>query len=454
MPGVTRHWCRSPLPIAPIPTRPIRIGSERDDNLRSVGVEAPSLRGIDISVAWENQVPRGKIPHFSDDGHRGRAAAVAQRSRGDLIYHVEMIRPAALVLALIVLLFPAFGQHALSTREYFYVGGKYTGKPGNEVMAGQMYVEALRPKVVSRKYPLVFFHGAGQTATNWMGTPDGRAGWADYFLTQGYVVYLVDQPARGRSPWHPSVNGPLQMRAPSWVEERFTAPEIAHIWPQARKHTQWPGSGREGDPVFDAFYATQVEGLESTVETETLARAAGAALLDKIGAAILVTHSQSGSFGWLLADARPKAVKGIVAIEPSGPPFRDALFDEEKNRAWGVTDIPITYAPPVKNPSELAIVQEPKADGPDLVRCWEQAKPPRRLVNLHGIPVLVVTTEASYHAAYDHCTARFLAQAGVPNTHFRLEEHGIHGNGHMVMLEKNNMAIAALLQSWLTADVK
>lgn len=365
-----------------------------------------------------------------------------------------MVRPAALALALSAFVFPLFGQHALSTRDFFYVGGKYAGSPGNEVMAGQMYVEILRPQIVSQNYALVFFHGAGQTATNWMGTPDGRTGWADYFLEQGYVVYLVDQPARGRSPWHPSVNGPLQARPPDWVEERFTAPEIKHIWPQATKHTQWPGSGRKGDPVFDAFYATQVEGLESAVETQTLVRAAGAALLDRIGPAILVTHSQSGAFGWLLADARPKAVKGIVAMEPNGPPFRDAVFDENKNRAWGLTDIPISYAPPARSPEELAIVQQPKPDAPDLVRCWEQTDPPRRLVNLQGIPVLIVTAEASYHAPYDHCTAKFLAQAGVPNSHFRLEEHGIHGNGHMVMIEKNNLEIAALIQGWVREHVK
>jgi pimeloyl-ACP methyl ester carboxylesterase len=369
-----------------------------------------------------------------------------------------MIRPAGLAFVLTACFLPAFGQHTFATRDYFYIGGKYTGHAAGEVMAGQMYVEVLRPERVVQKYPLVFFHGAGQTATNWMGTPDGREGWADYFLEQGYVVYLVDQPARGRSPWHPSANGPLQMRPPSWVAERFTAPEIAHLWPQAKKHTQWPGDGakkgRQGDPVFDAFYASQVEGLESAVETQTLVQADGAALLDKIGPAILVTHSQSGSFGWLIADARPKAVKGIVAMEPAGPPFHNAVFDEDKNRAWGLTDIPITYSPPAKNPSELAIVQEPKADGPDLARCWKQADPPRLLVNLHGIPVVVVTAEASYHAPYDQCTSRFLAQAGVSNTHLSLGEQGIHGNGHMIMIEKNNLEIAALLQKWIAGHVK
>src|SRR5581483_7170340 len=98
----------------------------------------------------------------------------------------------------------------------------------------------------------------------------------------------------------------------------------------------------------------------------------GSALLDKIGPAILVTHSQSGSFGWLLADSRPNAVKGIVAIEPAGPPFRNAVTNEEKNRAWGLSDIPLTYEPPVKAPGELAAVHETKADGPGLAACWKQ----------------------------------------------------------------------------------
>ncbi len=238
------------------------------------------------------------------------------------------------------------------TREFFYVGGKYTQVPGSEVMTGQMYVEVLHPQKVTRKYPLVFFHGLGQTATNWMETPDGRPGWADYFLAQGYVVYLVDQPARGRSSWNPAANGPLQFPSLASVEQRFTASEINGNWPQAKLHTQWPGTrptkGRHGDPIFDAFYATQVESLASNAETQTLIQAAGSALLDKIGPAIIVTHSQAGPFGWLLADSRPSLVKGIVAIEPAGPPFQNEVTNQDPARPWGLADIPLTYDPPAR----------------------------------------------------------------------------------------------------------
>jgi hypothetical protein len=63
-------------------------------------------------------------------------------------------------------------------------------------------------------------------------------------------------------------------------------------------------------------------------------------------------------------------------------------------------------------------------------------------------------SEASYHAPYDHCTAAYLKQAGVPVTFLRLEEKGIKGNGHMVMYEKNNLEIAALLIDWAKKNIK
>jgi pimeloyl-ACP methyl ester carboxylesterase len=367
-------------------------------------------------------------------------------------------RVVALTLMLSAPLGLVSAQHTLASRDFFFVGGRYAGPTGDEVMTGQMFVEVLRPARVTQRYPLVFFHGAGQTATNWMGTPDGRAGWADYFVAQGYVVYLIDQPARGRSAWHASANGPLQSVSASTIEQRFTAPEKAGTWPQAKKHTQWPGEGDKkglrGDPVFDAFYATQVESLASAVETQTLIQAAGVALLDRIGPAILVTHSQAGPFGWLLGDARPGSVKGIVAIEPAGPPFQNAVTGEDRARLWGLTDIPLTYDPPAHAAADLAAVRGQTADAPDLIACWTQPDPPRRLPHLQGVPILIVTTEASYHAVYDHCTSKYLTQAGVPNTFMRLENEGIRGNGHMVMLEKNNLIVAALLQKWVTAHVK
>jgi pimeloyl-ACP methyl ester carboxylesterase len=352
---------------------------------------------------------------------------------------------------------PAFDQSAVALRGYFYVGGEYSGEPGKTIMRGQAYVEVIAPKDVRRPYPLVLIHGNAQTPTNWMGTPDGRKGWADFFVEQGYIVYMLEQPMRGRSSLA-AADGPMQNFTVETEQRLFTDNAGSANWPQAKKQTQWPGEGpgkgKKGDPVFDAFYATQVAALVSLEETEKANQAAGAALLDKIGPAIVITHSQAGYFSWLIADKRPKLVKGNIAIEPPGPPIENVLFSTGKGRAWGLTNIPITYDPPLTDPNDLAVVKEEKADGPDLSVCYKQKEPARQLPNLKGTPTLILVSEASYHAVFDHCTAKWLTQAGVKNDFIRLEDKGIRGNGHMVMIEKNSLEIAKLLDDWIVANVK
>jgi hypothetical protein len=48
-----------------------------------------------------------------------------------------------------------------------------------------------------------------------------------------------------------------------------------------------------------------------------------------------------------------------------------------------------------------------KSEGPDLVQCWRQTEPARQLPTLKGVPILIVTSEAGYHAPYDHCTSEY-----------------------------------------------
>jgi pimeloyl-ACP methyl ester carboxylesterase len=348
---------------------------------------------------------------------------------------------------------------ALAERGYFFVGGRYFESGDDTYMDRQMYVEYEIPEGRSHPWPLVLIHGGMQLGTNFTGTPDGRQGWAESFVRAGYAVYVVDQPGRGRSRYDVARYGAPTRIPVRQVEEIFTAteqfdPQPGRLrgWPQARKHSQWPGTGRAGDPVFDQFYASQAVSIPDGGLMERLNRDAGAALLDRIGPAVLLTHSQSGLYGWQIADARPGLVKAVVAVEPNGPPFENAPLPWSNGRParrWGITDTPIAYDPPLAAPEDLAGALEPKSDAADLVPCRLQRDPARRLTNLLRTPVLVLTGEASYHAGYDHCTARYLRQAGVDATHLRLEQVGVHGNGHMMMVEKNNAESAALVTRWL-----
>jgi len=301
-------------------------------------------------------------------------------------------------------------------------------------------------------------HGGSQTGTNFTGTPDGREGWAQYFLRRGHAVYVVDQVARGRSAHFSQSHGPVQAANLRRTEQRFVAPRRSMLWPQAKKHTQWPGTGKPGDPAFDAFYATQFPSLDSYPKQQEINRDALIALLDRIGPSVLLVHSQSGAFAWPVADARPRLVKAIVAVEPNGPPVYETEFkgapewftDVGVRKTSGLGKVPLRYVPPLKPGEKLSFVRQARPDAPDLVRGWLQAEPARQLANLAKVPILILVAEASYHAAYDHVTSAYLTQAGVPNDFVRLESIGIRGNGHMMMLEKNSDEIAAVIEGWLT----
>ncbi|PWY66509.1 alpha/beta-hydrolase [Aspergillus sclerotioniger CBS 115572] len=317
-----------------------------------------------------------------------------------------------------------------------------------------MYVEKLTPAHVTQPHPIVFIHGMAQTATNWLNKPDGQPGWASYFLQKGYECYLLDQPFRGRSPWQPS-NGPLETYSAEHLQKYFTAPAQYRLWPQASLHTQWPGSGLMHDPIFDAYYASTVPSVSDDISQQRAMQQAGAALLDRIGEpVILVAHSQAGLMAWLMTDQRADLVHSIVAIEPAGPPF-SSMFGGAPTKPYGLTDIPLTYTPPVSNPSSDLVTTVIPANSSDVTDCHIQAddSSARQLANISKVPVLLVTTEASYHAQYDWCTVKFLQQAGVQTQHLQLGEIGIHGNGHMVFLEKNSDEVAAAIQKRLETSL-
>src|ERR1700722_15228467 len=76
---------------------------------------------------------------------------------------------------------PNKGLH-VAKQGMFFVGGEYytSAADGLKYMAGQMYVEYQIPEPVTHPYPIVLIHGGAQTGTNFISTPDGRPGWAQF----------------------------------------------------------------------------------------------------------------------------------------------------------------------------------------------------------------------------------------------------------------------------------
>ncbi len=352
---------------------------------------------------------------------------------------------------------------SIAKQGYLYAGGEYKTAGGLQYVSGALYAEYQIPARRRHPYPIVMVHGREQSGTNFTGTPDGREGWAQYFLRRGYAVYVVDQPGRGRAGYRAELYSPVAGMGAELAQQRFMFPERYNLWPEARLHTQWPAPADLNHPVNVQFMASQLPSIASFADQQALNRKALGALIDQIGPVILMTHSQSGAFGWPALDDRPGKIKALIQVEPNGPPLHDFDYVGAPDyfrelpalaRPWGMTAEKLTYAPAVNDPKELSFVQETAAQARNGVRCWKQAAPARQLPNLQTAPILIVTSESSYHVAYEHCTVEFLQQAGVKPTWFELGKMGVHGNGHMMMLEKNNQQIAALVEGWLRKSVR
>jgi pimeloyl-ACP methyl ester carboxylesterase len=318
------------------------------------------------------------------------------------------------------------GPIALRDQGFFWVGARTATADGAlgpaTTVSGQMYVGYQLVAEPQHPYPLVLVHGGGGQATDWMGTPDGRDGWLDYFLAAGFDVYFVDRPAHGRSPNNAAYG---ERRAPPTTEG------IANLIGVAS--TQYPGTVAFDDPMVIAHTASSEPGptVSNVILKENFAE-----LLDRVGPAILVTHSAGGVSGWLALDARPELVKGVLAIEA----------------ASGVTGdlAPLMSWEPALGAGEPIVTAELASEAEGRTPCRLQPEGSvRTLPAFAGKPVLGVVAEVSQFAAYYHCTVAELRQVGADATLVRLEDEGIHGNGHFMNEELNNAAIARLFIAWL-----
>jgi pimeloyl-ACP methyl ester carboxylesterase len=327
----------------------------------------------------------------------------------------------------------------LADQGYFWTGVERKKMPYGTIATGQMYVQYFVPAEVRYPHPIVLIHGGGGQATHMMGV-GRRPGWLHYFIQAGYRVYMVDRPAWGRVPYHPDAFDASHLGL-------FSTYERLNVF----RTPQWPGpTGQIGDPLVDQFIPNEIGAPSEEAIDSTLFVKAGAALLDKIGPAILLTHAFSGSLGWALADRRPALVKGIVAVEANGVPFGGQL-------QWGLTSVPVAWDPPVSGLAQLSLVDvKPAPSSPGVPTYKLQSGTVRRLKNLQGIPIAWVTGElrgASNNGNNGPAQVAFLRQAGCAAEHVPLKDRGIVGNGNLMLIEKNNKQVFDVIAGWLAKSV-
>lgn len=353
-------------------------------------------------------------------------------------------------------------------RDVFFVGGDYVPYGTSYIRAGQLYVEKLTPAGgASKPYPLVFISAGVPSGNVWLNTPDNRKGWASLFLDEGYLVYVVDITANGRSGQNDLATYPLKLSSTVLIhEDDYTAPELIDPYPQSLGHVRWVGNGTKGDPVFDAFFAAAGPMTSNATAQELSMRSSGCALLALLGVpAYLVSHSAGATYASLMSDACPARVRATINLEPGNTPFQSLVGNSTvpavgrtASRPWGLTNTAVAYEPPVANASDPAaeiLTVEVGADLPGYRMCYLQdvAGNPRlngtarQLTNIAKVPYVMFTAANSPHITYDHCMHSFLLQAGVADlTWVKFgEDKNITGNGHFFYLESNSDELFAVV---------
>lgn len=210
------------------------------------------------------------------------------------------------------------GTGPLMIREQgsFAVGGTVATAPGafdplkpldpaGQTYHGDHVYAFYQVPVNARRLPIVMWHGAGQFSKTWETTADGREGFQNIFLRRGFATYLIDQPRRGDA-------------GRSMVEATVKPTPDEQLWFNQFRVGVWPnyfeGVQFSRDPeALNQFFRAMTPNT-GPFDMEVVSDGVSA-LFEKIGPAILFTHSQGGGPGWLTAIKNPN-VKAIVAFEP------------------------------------------------------------------------------------------------------------------------------------------
>jgi pimeloyl-ACP methyl ester carboxylesterase len=279
--------------------------------------------------------------------------------------------------------------------------------PGTATI-NQSYVEYQIPAAKKSPYPLILLPGGGHEGKVYETTPDGREGWATYFVRKGLSVYNTDGVNRGASSWDltnvvlvaqnqlpytsiPSMN--RYTRELAWTQFRI-GPTFGTPFPTSQFPVQ----------AFDQYANQLVPAFREAIEDDKNV-AALVALLDKIGPSIVLTWSQSGRFGVRAAVQRPNLVKALILMEPAAVSAAGVMTGVSQADLNSISHIPI-------------LIEVGDFDAP-------------RIASL----------------------TNFKNNIGANATLLSLTALGIFGNGHVAMIEKNNEQIANLFIDWLREKV-
>lgn len=313
----------------------------------------------------------------------------------------------------------------LKAQGSFFVGGEKVEQtrselgslgPGGHITVNQMYVRFMVPQGGDGNVPVVMVHGATLTGKSWETTPDGRMGWDEYFVRNGHPVYVPDQVGRGRSGFNQAVFNN--------VRAGTTPPASQPVWLRFSDEGVWPNFRfglTAGQPFPDSqFPVAAVDELAKQgvpdvsfggIPTPTPTIRALSDLAGQVQGAVLMGHSQSGSFPLEAALLDPAVTKGLVLVEPGSCPGR---YTDEQIATLAKVPILIVFGDHRDTPT--------------------------------GLPTL-----PTWQARFEACEAMIarITRAGGAAEMLAPPARAIRGNSHMIMQDRNHLQIADLILQWI-----
>lgn len=320
----------------------------------------------------------------------------------------------------------------------FFGGAVHKAENGDTFHGDHGYAQFYIPQN-ARQHPLIMWHGMGQSGRSWESTPDGREGFQSILTRHDWPVYIVDQPRRGRA-------GYTRVAADDSGAVPTTARE-GGVWSAFRNGEWEPGQAASlhpnvkfpADPAsIDQFFRQQTLNTGEEPRNNEHRAFMGntmAALLQQAGPSVLITHSNSGQYGWFTAMAAPDLVKAVVAYEPG-----QLAFPEGEQLA----DVPFR--------NELAgeLLQ------PVIVPMEEFQKLTRMpVIVIYGDNISSELSDIFNVEVWRLSSARArqfvdtVNKYGGDATLVMLPELGFKGNTHAPFADLNNLEIAAHLEKWL-----
>jgi pimeloyl-ACP methyl ester carboxylesterase len=324
--------------------------------------------------------------------------------------------------AAVALASTAFAGGEAGKLELRDVGAKFVGYTtrgadnGSLDVLNPLFVQYLLPARRRHEHPIVFIHGGGGQGTDWLETPDGRDGFVDYFVADGWDVYVVDRPGHGRAQSNAGCgNGMVRVGNSAIIARLSTSAP-----------TVWPGGAPT--PTNDAVVGWTASSATAPYCGDALAAEKISALLDEIGPAVLLAHSAGGGSTFRVPELNPEKVVGIIGFEAAASNPAAAGFNNSPAllASWKTEPaLPSTFAAVDKN------------------GCAMQGDRPSRLVNYADLPIVLVATEmgTSSKAAIE-CGAAVWQQAGAKASAVYLPDQGLKGGGHFAMAQLDNAAYA------------